>query len=127
MRDRELTDAVASANKFRLALSQQLAQLSVIDQRSHIVFRFLSICIQHHDTIILLIEQERNPSSAAALLRPLSDVMHRGTWVATCATPEQIKEIAAKTFDFSKVNTGREVADTHGATGLSKDQREVLH
>jgi hypothetical protein len=123
----ELIDDVASARKFQLLLGQQLGELSVIDEKSKIVLQFLSVGRQHYDTIVLLIEQDRNPSSASALLRPLSDVMHRGTWVATCATPKQIAEIAAKKFDYSKVNTAQQVADTYGGTGLSKEQREVLH
>jgi len=123
----DLIDATANARKFQVILKRLFDEMSVIDEKSNIVFRFLAIARQHYDTIVLLIEQERNPSSACALLRPLSEVMNRGVWVSACAQPDQIRKIVTKTFDFAKVNFAKEVADSFGGNGLSQKQRDVLH
>lgn len=122
----QLIEAIANAKKLQVLLNYFSVNLPTMNEKSGLVFRYFSIGRQHHDTIVLLIDQEKNPSSAAALLRPLIEALYRGIWIAQCASPDQIKQIAAMKLDLSSVKFAQEVANLYG-TGLTKEHREIYH
>lgn len=96
------------------------------DKRSHAVFRFLSVALQHQDAIVILISTRSNDSSALALLRCLHDTCIRGVWVAACADEPHIQTVLEQEFDFQAVNPAKGISDKFGAS-VSKDTREMLH
>lgn len=123
----QLVETIANAKKLQVSLNYFFATLPLVDEKSDLVFRYFSIGRQHHDTIVFLIDQEKNPSSAAALLRPLIDALYRGIWIAQCASPDQIKQFVEMKLDLSSVNFAKEVANLYDGTGLSKENRDVYH
>ncbi len=58
-------------------------------KRKKVVAGFLSLSMQHHYSISLLVENKLY-SSAFALLRPLFDAVYRGTWISLIATDDEI-------------------------------------
>ena len=69
-------------------------------KRKKVVAGFLSLSMQHHCSISLLVENKLY-SSAFALLRPLFDAVYRGTWISLVATDDEIDNFSTnKNFKF---------------------------
>jgi hypothetical protein len=100
-----------------------LQQVSAHDVRSNVVLRFVSVALQHHNSIILLMEIN-NPSSALALARCMVDTCNRGSWCAVFADDAQITQVASGEFEYGNIAI---VLDEAYRIGLSKDQRDLLH
>jgi uncharacterized protein DUF6988 len=64
------------------------------DTKTVIVMGFLSIMIEHHKAMLLLIRNGR-VGSAFALARSIVDGMYRGMWINACASAEQIESFDA--------------------------------
>jgi hypothetical protein len=119
----DLESTLISGKEFRASIWDLLQEVSVIDQKSDAILRFVSIALQHQHSITLLIETG-NPSSSFALLRCLNDTCIRGIWVATDATPEQIAAILNGEYKYG--NIGKRLEERFG-TGLSPQVREFLN
>jgi hypothetical protein len=69
-------------------------------KRKKVVAGFLSLSMQHHHSISLLVENKLY-SSAFALLRPLFDAVYRGTWISLAASDDEIENFSIdKDFEF---------------------------
>jgi hypothetical protein len=66
-----------------------------------IVAAYLSLAMQHHSAIIVLIENQI-PSSAAALARPILEACYRGNWVAVLADIEECEKINSIDYKWSQ-------------------------
>jgi hypothetical protein len=65
------------------------------DYRTMIVIAFISILIEHHEAVLLLIMRDK-VGSAFALGRPIVEGMFRGLWLNVCATDEQVNRFIDK-------------------------------
>lgn len=60
------------------------------DYRTVTVIGFISIVIEHHEAVLLLIMREM-VGSAFALGRPVVEGMYRGLWLNICATDAEVQ------------------------------------
>jgi hypothetical protein len=65
------------------------------DYRTMIVIAYISILIEHHEAVLLLIVRDLI-GSAFALGRPIVEGMYRGLWFNACATEEELKTFIDK-------------------------------
>lgn len=119
----DLESTLISGKEFRASTWDLLQEVSVIDQRSEAVFRFLSVALQHNHSILLLIEAG-NPSSASALLRCLSETCNRGIWVATVADPDQISAILKEEYKYGNIG---QILEKQYGIGLGPEVRDFMH
>lgn len=115
--EQSLIKAKESENKLGWCL-HDLALKS--DERSRIAGGCFAIAQQHYAAIIFLLNQKPKPlaSSAFTLLRPLTESIFRGHWVAKCATDEKIANLRSATkkqIDFKSI-----LDDLLKATSLSE-------
>jgi hypothetical protein len=61
------------------------------DYRTTTVIGFISMLIEHQESIMLLIMHEK-AGSAFALLRPIVEGVYRGLWINACATDEELRK-----------------------------------
>jgi hypothetical protein len=61
------------------------------DYRTTTVIGFISMLIEHQESILLLVTQDK-AGSAVALLRPIVEGVYRGLWINGCATDEELKK-----------------------------------
>ncbi|RZU40330.1 DUF6988 family protein [Edaphobacter modestus] len=122
----ELGKTIEDGIEFRASIWELLQEVESNDKRSNAVLRFVSVALQHHHSILVLMKYGSNDSSALALLRPLKDTCERGTWVASLASDEQIEHLLRGELDFQSINAGKHLEEKHGV-GLSKDIRKILH
>lgn len=62
-------------------------------QRIRLFAGFLSVVLEHHDSILLLLHTETNYGSAFALVRPLIETACRAHWMYISASDQQIEKI----------------------------------
>jgi len=73
------------------------------DYRTTVVIGFISILVEHHEAILLLIMRDM-VGSAFTLARPIVEGVFRGLWLNACATDEQVKRFIDK--DEIKLSVG---------------------
>ncbi len=61
------------------------------DYRTVTVIGFISVLIEHQESVLLLAMHEK-PGSAAALIRPVVEAAYRGLWLNLPATDEELKK-----------------------------------
>ncbi|MEJ2437786.1 MAG: hypothetical protein P8Y35_07365 [Sulfurovaceae bacterium] len=101
--------------------------------KNKIVAGYLSIAMQHHSSIIFLIEKNLQ-SSAAALLRPLVEAFYRGAWFALVAKDSQAEAFNNSNDSFKLKNTYKLARDIDRQNGDNetfhiayKRNSKVLH
>lgn len=62
------------------------------DYRTSLVIGFISILIEHHEAVLLLVMSEM-VGSAFALGRPIVEGMYRALWLNVCATDEELNRL----------------------------------
>jgi hypothetical protein len=92
--------SIANARQMRAFVQSQLNQIASRDDRGHTALGFMSVALQHEDSIIRLVEIGDHDSSALALVRCLIEACHRGMWLLTCATDDQVEHIRSQEFDW---------------------------
>lgn len=81
----ELKKALLEAKDVGVEISKALSDVRVNDVlKEKILAGYLSLAMQHHNSIIVLVENDIL-SSAAALARPLLEACYRGHWFALVA------------------------------------------
>lgn len=84
-----ISAALLEAKQVEESIGQALSDFTIGKSiKDKISAGYLSIAIQHHSSIINLVEKEL-PSSAAALLRPLLEACYRGIWFSWIANDNQ--------------------------------------
>ena len=121
----DLETSVLNGRQFRADIWELLQLVEVRDKRGHAVLRFLSVALQHQDSIVILISTRSNDSSALALLRPMYETCLRGVWVGACAEEPQIQMILEGEFNFQAANPGKAIDDKFGAS-VSKETRVMI-
>ena len=91
--DSQTENEMRRAQEMQQFVADQLAGKYPSDDRRALLASFLSLAQSHHEAIIVLCCHERLIGSAYALLRPLVEVVCRGSFVGFVATPEQIETI----------------------------------
>jgi len=61
------------------------------DYRTVTVIGFISVLIEHQESVLLLVMHD-NAGSAAALVRPIVEGAFRGLWINLPATDEEVKK-----------------------------------
>ncbi len=67
------------------------------DPKSVLLVGFLSLSLDHHESVALLI-RAKNTGSAFALLRPQLEIVFRAHWVIGCAAATQINQLYQDDF-----------------------------
>lgn len=76
-----------------------ISEKGTVSNRNKVVAGYLSLTIQHFNSIILLIEKKLY-SSAFTLLRPIFDTVYRGTWLGIVATDYKINKFMNGDLSF---------------------------
>src|ERR1700683_2380164 len=89
----DVQDLTGMSNAYRVA-SETFVTAGAFkrDNRLVILMAFINIALDHHESIMLLIERELT-GSGFALVRSLFEAVWRGHWVVSCATDEQVNKI----------------------------------
>lgn len=85
-------------------VNKQIVGKHEANERLEMFARFLSLMISHHESILILIKQDRLVGSALALFRPLIETGFRGHFAAFLATDEQIQEIKLGSEPYPRFN-----------------------
>lgn len=103
-----LDEAIIKAKDTKHIVEQAIGGITCGSSiKDKIVAAYLSLARQHHSSIIILIEN-KEPSSAAALARPILEACYRGNWVAVLADSEECDKINTieykwkQTWDIAK-------------------------
>lgn len=95
-------NALQEAKQVEKSIEEALQSVQTGEStKDMIVAGYLSLAMQHHSSIILLIENNL-PSSAVALKRPLVEATYRGTWFALIAKNKQAEDFNAGDFTLKK-------------------------
>ncbi len=98
----EILDALEKAKGIKKSILENIMGVASGSKiKDMIVAGYLSLAIQHHSSIVLLIKKNLH-SSAGALFRPLVEATYRGIWFALIASDKQIEEFNAKKLKFKK-------------------------
>src|SRR5258708_9001284 len=65
------------------------------DRRTVTVIGFISILVEHQESLLLLVMHER-PGSASALVRPVVEGAFRAMWINLPATDEEVERFNQK-------------------------------
>jgi Family of unknown function (DUF6988) len=65
------------------------------DTKTILLIAYLDIALEHHEAIYLLVKSQLH-GSAFALVRSLFDAVFRALWINSCATEDQIEEVASR-------------------------------
>jgi hypothetical protein len=65
------------------------------DHRSVTVIGFISMLIEHQESVLLLVMHEK-AGSASALVRPIVEASYRALWINLLATDEEVKKFNEK-------------------------------
>lgn len=84
--------------------------MTICDHRSQIALAYLSLVLEHQESIVTLIRNHLR-GSALALVRPVFELFYRTFWMTNYATPADVEKIWNDRFDFPKVATMAEDID----------------
>lgn len=91
---------------------------------------FMSVVLEHHDSILMLLKTEKNLGSAFALVRPLVEAGYRAQWMYTCVTDKQVEGIRDGQEPYPKFRImADEIEAKYGTNnffGLMKDSWKSL-
>lgn len=90
-------------------------KLNSDNTREKVVAGYLSLAIQHHSSIILLVERNVY-SSAFALLRPLFESVYRGIWFSIVSNNDELEKFCKKiNYTFKSTKTlAKEIDEKEG-------------
>jgi hypothetical protein len=93
------------------------------DTKTVMVIGYLSIMIEHHRAMLLLIRSAR-VGSALALARSIVEGMYRGLWINACATPEQLEGFDADDkFPVNMSENAKQIDAAYEAGNFFEDLR----
>jgi len=85
------------------------------DYRTSLVIGFISILIEHHEAVLLLIMREM-VGSAFALGRPIVEGMYRALWLNVCATDDELNRfIQNDEIDLTLMQMAEAIDPAHNA------------
>src|SRR3984957_11270495 len=98
-------EVLAAAEGLRQIILGGLHRAPARGERVVLVGSYLDTIIEHHESIILLVRNEKY-GSAFALLRPVYESVLRACWVNACATDAQVRDLRSadehhKIFPYS--------------------------
>ncbi len=100
----EILDALEKAKGIKKSILENIMGVASGSKiKDMIVAGYLSLAIQHHSSIVLLIEKNLH-SSAGALFRPLVEATYRGIWFALIASDKQIEDFNAKKLKLKRTH-----------------------
>ncbi|HEX6773832.1 MAG TPA: hypothetical protein VF126_17485, partial [Acidobacteriaceae bacterium] len=89
------------------------------DQRTRLLILYMSMAMEHHESIMMLLASGHLIGSATALIRPLTETMVRGLWTFYIATPEVVEKVASNKFDFKPFSSKIDDLERfHGKPGV---------
>ena len=96
----DLKTEIGKAHEFRSRVGALISGEYDDRTRTTLLIAFTDQIFEHHQAILLLIEQQLT-GSAFALVRSLIEAFLKLQWAVACATDQQIEKIATKQkFDF---------------------------
>ena len=120
---------IKSAYDLSVKLNKSLEGID-IDNEESLVFPslFHSIAIEHHRSIILLVEKKLY-CSASTLLRPLFEAYVKGLWISKCATEKDFIKLRKDKFQktFAVLVTDIEKNNPLGLTKQKEDYWKTLN
>ena len=115
--------------KLQEQIENMITNYKFEDELSNIlVMALFKIAIQHHQSILLLLNQG-NDNSAGALVRPLIEATYRGQWIIFIANVEIIQKLSIGEENFPSISKiGKSLNEKHKATGfLTSSNNKHLH
>ena len=82
------------------------------DHRTVTVIGFISVLVEHHESVLLLV-MHNNFGSASALVRPIVEGAFRGLWINLPASDEDVKKFNEKDkidLEFGELATALDIA-----------------
>lgn len=96
MQDFEVNHAVKRSAHISEILQGILGTEAVVDVRGRLAIAYLSLSLDHRESILMLVSSGAF-ASATALQRPLLEAFVTGAWLVSAATNDEIESIAALT------------------------------
>ena len=104
-------ERISGAEKINERITELLCGRYDDHRRITLTLAYLSLSLDHHRAIILLI-RSRLYGSALALVRPVFEAMIRAHWVVKCASEAEVDEVAEDdNFRFPKMNDMAKAVD----------------
>ncbi len=124
-----LIDRARSMQEFIL---QQIPSQIPRTDKTEMVSGLFYIVLEHHRSILLLLETGTNTGSAFALARPLIEAAYRAHWIWACATPKQLAAARTRGKDpYPDVNRIAGMVDakvpTKGLFSIVREYMPILH
>ena len=91
--DQAVLSSIRRAEDMHQHISDQLVGVYKGGDRIVIAATFISMAMSHHESILLLLHNDRLTGSAFALFRPLVEAIYRGLFTGFLATEAQVQEI----------------------------------
>jgi hypothetical protein len=99
-----MTEVLAEAEAINSRIAALLQGNYGDDRRTTLTLAYLNLSLDHHAGIVLLIRNKLY-GPALALVRVVFEAMLRAHWVARCATPAQVDQVAEDDdFKFPKMD-----------------------
>jgi hypothetical protein len=112
-----LAEQVNKAARMHEFIADTLAGAYPDNLRSRLFGAFMSICLSHHEAILILVQNDDLGASALALVRPLIESAYRGVYVGLVATDAEVQQVADDKIRYPKFNDLAASLDRHMATG----------
>jgi hypothetical protein len=74
------------------------------DARPRLFGSFMSMCLSHHESILVLVQNEMLTGSALALFRPLVETAYRGLFVGLIATDHEVYQVMNDDAPYPRFN-----------------------
>lgn len=95
-----------------------------------LLFLFLSVALEHQDSILLLLSAGNNTGSAFALMRPLIETSYRALWIYACASDEAVTAIETGKEPYPSFKAMADMVDEgcglEGVVSRMKDAWKML-
>lgn len=88
-----------------------------------LLFAHYHIFIEHYQSIILLIESNKD-GSALALLRPFIETFYRGLWFVSSAKDDQVEQYLNNNLDFGTVRIAKDLDKAYGTEKYFFDTKQ---
>lgn len=118
----KVAEAIAKSKDLSTWITQSITGLTfTYGKRSGLAISSFDIALEHHDAIVLLIENCL-PGSAFSLLRPTFESYIRGVWMLDCAIDSQVEQFAKERFNpaVEKMISELETMEAYSAGIFSK-------
>lgn len=121
----KISEVLEAAERLRQVVLMGLRQAPGQGERVVLVGSYLDTVIEHHESIILLVRNEKY-GSAFALLRPVYESVLRACWVNACATDVQVRDLRSADEHHKIFPHSAELfSQVDGAYGLNEQLQKL--